>query len=124
MNRRSRWALAGAVLSLAAAAALQGCAVGLLKGAAGSGSSGSGTSPPARSSAPSSTATDNAISTSVRSRLAQNASLKGLNISVDTHDGVVTLRGQVAKVEQKSAAEANARSVQGVRSVQNLITVR
>lgn len=122
MNRRSRWALASAVLSLIAAAALQGCAVGLLKGAASSGSSGSGTSQPARTSAPSSA--DNAISTSVRSRLAANASLKGLNISVDTHDGVVTLRGQVAKVEQKSTAEANTRSVQGVRSVQNLITVR
>jgi hyperosmotically inducible protein len=60
----------------------------------------------------------------VRSRLAANTALKGLNIYVDTHDGVVTLRGQVAKVEQKSAAETSARSVQGVRSVQNLITVR
>ena len=69
-------------------------------------------------------AADNAISNSVRTRLTANAALKGLNIYVDTHDGIVTLRGQVAKVEQKSAAEANARSVQGVRSVQNLITVR
>src|SRR5262245_45822715 len=95
MNRQVRMALAGAVLPMIAAAALQGCAVGMLKGAASSGSGGSGTSQPARTSAPS--AADNAISTSVRSRFAQNAALKGLNLSVDTHDGVVTLRGQVAK---------------------------
>ena len=129
MNRRLRVALTSALLPWAVAAALQGCAVGMLKGAAGSGSS----SPPPSTSAPSSTsssssaaklAADNAISNSVRSRLAASAALKGLNIYVDTHDGIVTLRGQVAKVEHKSAAEANARSVQGVRSVQNLITVR
>src|SRR5262245_1949255 len=124
MNRRSKVALASALVPLVAAAALQGCAVGLLKGASSSGGSGSGSSAPAPSSSSAKLAADNAISTSVRSRLSANAALKGLNIYVDTHDGVVTLRGQVAKVEQKSAAEANARSVQGVRSVQNLITVR
>jgi hyperosmotically inducible protein len=115
-------ALSSALLPVIAAVALQGCAVGMLKGAASSGGSGSGSSQPARTSAPS--PADNAISTSVRSRFAQNAALKGLNLSVDTHDGIVTLRGQVAKVEQKSTAEAQARSVQGVRSVQNLLTVR
>jgi hyperosmotically inducible periplasmic protein len=122
MNRRLRVALASALLPLAAAAALQGCAVGLLKGASSSGSSASGSSAP--SSASARLAADNAISSSVRARLAANAALKGLNLYVGTHDGVVTLRGQVAKVEQKSAAETSARSVQGVRSVQNLITVR
>lgn len=124
MNRRLKVALASALLPLAAAVALQGCAVGLLKGASSSGGSGSGSSAPAPTSSSAKLAADNAISTSVRSRLGANAGLKGLNIYVDTHDGVVTLRGQVAKVEQKSAAEASARSVQGVRSVQNLITVR
>ena len=128
MNRRLKVALASALLPLAAAVALQGCAVGLLKGASSSGGSGSGSSTSAPSPAPTSSsaklAADNAISNSVRSRLTANAALKGLNIYVDTHDGVVSLRGQVAKVEQKSAAEASARSVQGVRSVQNLITVR
>lgn len=129
MIRQVRVALASALLPLAAAAALQGCAVGLLKGAGSSGSSGSGSTTSAPSPAPPSSsaaklAADNAVSHSVRSRLAANTALKGLNIYVDTHDGVVTLRGQVAKVEQKSAAETSARSVQGVRSVQNLITVR
>jgi hyperosmotically inducible periplasmic protein len=122
----------GALLPLAVAATLQGCAVGLLKGASSSGGSASGSGTPPRTSAPSPTpassaaklAADNAISNSVRSRISANSALKGLNIYVDTHDGVVTLRGQVVRVEQKSAAEANARSVQGVRSVQNLLTVR
>jgi hyperosmotically inducible periplasmic protein len=110
-----------AVIGLAAAVAMQGCAVGMLKGAAGSGG-GSGTSQPSTRTS-SQIAADSAISTSVRSRLATNAALRGLNIAVDTHDGVVTLRGRVAKVEQKNAADMNARSVQGVRSVQNLLTV-
>ena len=77
---------------------------------------------PQRSS--SQVAADSAISTSVRSRLAANTALKGLNIGVDTHDGVVTLRGQVAKVEQKMRPRSSARTVKGVRSVQNLLTVR
>ena len=114
-------------IALAAAATLQGCAVGLLKGAAGAGSSSgsSGSAPSSSSGGSSSTvAADSAISTSVRSRLVANMALKGLNIGVDTHDGVVTLRGQVSKVEQKTAAEVSARSVKGVRSVQNLLTVR
>jgi hyperosmotically inducible periplasmic protein len=113
-------------IALAAAATLQGCAVGLLKGAAGAGSSSTGGSAPSSSSGGSSStvAADSAISTSVRSRFVANTALKGLNIGVDTHDGVVTLRGQVSKVEQKTAAEVSARSVKGVRSVQNLLTVR
>ena len=115
--------LASALLPLAATLALQGCAVGLLKGASSSGGSGSGSGTSASTSS-AKLAADNAISGSVRSRLAAHSALKGLNLYVDTHDGVVTLRGQVAKVEQKSAAETSARSVQGVRSVQNLITVR
>ena len=119
-----KWAVI--FMALAAAATLQGCAVGMLKGAASAGSSGSGSSAPSSSqgSSSSTVAADSAISTSVRSRLVANTALKGLNISVDTHDGVVTLRGQVSKVEQKTAAEVTARSVKGVRSVQNLLTVR
>ena len=120
---RRKWTVG--FMALAAAATLAGCAVGLLKGAAGAGSGSSGGAPGSSSGGSSSTvAADSAISTSVRSRLVANTALKGLNIMVDTHDGVVTLRGQVSKVEQKTAAEVNARSVKGVRSVQNLLTVR
>jgi hyperosmotically inducible protein len=97
---------------------LGGCALAMLNGAASSGGGSSSAPAPARNR------TDDAISTSVRSKLAADPALKALNLSVDTHDGVVTLRGRVAKVEQRNAALADARSVAGVRSVQNLITVK
>ena len=120
---RRKWAVV--FIALAAAATLQGCAVGLLKGAAGSGGGSTGSAPSSSSGGTSSTvAGDSAISTSVRSRLMAHTALKGLNIAVDTHDGVVTLRGQVSKLEQKTAAEVSTRSVKGVHSVQNLLTVR
>jgi hyperosmotically inducible periplasmic protein len=112
---------------LAATLLIGGCAVGMLRGAAGAGgsapaSSGSASRPEARTAAQ--RAADDATSTSVRSKFATNAVLKPFNLLVDTHDGVVTLRGQVTKVEQRNAAQLDARSVKGVKSVQNLITVR
>lgn len=120
-HKATRAACVGAML--AAALMVGGCAVGMLRGAASSGG-GSTSSGSASSTAASRKATDDAISTSVRSKFAANAALKPFNLLVDTHDGVVTLRGQVAKVEQRNAAQLDARAVKGVKSVQNLITVR
>lgn len=100
---------------------LGGCAMAMLKGAASSGGS-SSSSGGAQTSGQQ--AADSAISTSVRSKFAANPALKALNLTVDTHDGIVTLRGQAASVGQKNAAQADAGAVKGVRSVQNLITVR
>jgi BON domain-containing protein len=108
---------------------LGGCALAMLKGASNSGggsasagSSGSATRTPSRTAAQQSA--DDAISASVRSRFKANSALKPLNLIVDTHDGVVTLRGQVANVGQRNAAQAEARAVKGVKSVQNFIAVR
>jgi osmotically-inducible protein OsmY len=108
---------------------LGGCALAMLNGAANSGSgsasagsSGSTASTPSRTAAQRSA--DDAISTSVRSRFKANSALKTLNLIVDTHDGVVTLRGQAANVGQRNAAQAEARGVKGVKSVQNFIAVR
>jgi osmotically-inducible protein OsmY len=110
---------------LATVPVLSGCAVSLLGGAARSGSSGSTGSAPAPAPRPASQATaDSAISTSVRSRLAANASLRGLKLAVDTHDGVVTLRGQVNNVEQRNAAQLEARAVKGVKAVKNELSVK
>jgi osmotically-inducible protein OsmY len=98
---------------------LGGCALAMLNGAAGSGGgSSSAPLPPARNS------TDDAISTAVRSKLATDPEVKAFILSVDTHDGVVTLRGQVANVGQRNDAGADARAVKGVKSVRNLITVK
>ena len=111
---------------------LSGCAVAMLGGAARSGgSSTSSTSAPAGTGGGTATskpapsaATDSSISTAVRSRLGANSALKALKIVVDTHDGIVTLKGQVNTLADKSAAQAEARAVSGVKGVNNQLTVR
>jgi hyperosmotically inducible protein len=108
---------AGVVALIIATSMLGGCALAMLNGAASSGGSSSSAPTPARRSS------DDAISTAVRSKLAADPAVKAFNLSVDTHDGVVTLRGRVANVGQRNAAVADARAVAGVHSVQNLITV-
>ena len=130
-----------------AAAMLSGCAVAMLGGAARSGGSSTGTasgSGASRDSASSGSgasgattsgsggtgtaarvaASDSSISTAVRSRLGANSTLKALKIVVDTHDGIVTLKGQVNTLADKSAAQAEARAVSGVKGVNNQLTVR
>jgi hyperosmotically inducible periplasmic protein len=128
----------GAVLvaGIMATVMLSGCAMAMLGGAARSGGSGtsasgsasgsSSTSGRASSSSGAGTATvsDGSISTAVRSRLGANSALKTLKIVVDTHDGIVTLKGQVNTLADKSAAQAEARAVTGVKGVNNQLTVR
>jgi hyperosmotically inducible protein len=114
---------------MAAAVVLSGCAAAMLGGAARSGSQpatgASGASTPAgASNSRSPAAPDSSISTAVRSRFSANAALKPLKIAVDTHDGVVTLTGQVNNVEQRNAAQLEARAVTGVKGVKNELTVR
>lgn len=108
---------------LAAALLLSGCAVGMLKGAAGAGSTGNGSSRQDGRSAARISA-DDSITSAVRSKLRANPALKAFNLGVATYDGVVTLRGGVNNVGQRTAAERDARSVRGVRAVQNQLTVR
>jgi hyperosmotically inducible periplasmic protein len=105
---------------------LSGCAVAMLRGAAGSGGqSGTVSAPASKAARPASqVAADNATSAAVRSRFGANASLRPLKLAVDTHDGVVTLRGQVNSVEQRNAAQLEARAVKGVKAVKNELTVR
>ena len=118
-------AAANVLAIMAAAVVLSGCAVAMLRGAARSGgqSGSAGSATPAARPAPQSAA-DNAISTAVRSRFGANAALKPLKLTVDTHDGVVTLRGQVNNVAQRNAAQLEARAVKGVKAVKNELTVR
>jgi osmotically-inducible protein OsmY len=108
---------------------LSGCAAAMLGGAARSGgsqpASGAAGGTASSASRPASQAvSDSSISTAVRSRFGANAALKPLKIVVDTHDGVVTLRGQVNNVEQRNAAQLEARAVPSVRGVKNELTVR
>jgi len=49
--------------------------------------------------------------------------VKGRKISVDTHAGIVTLRGKVESAQAKNAAEHIARRVDGVKGVTSLLQV-
>lgn len=62
---------------------------------------------------------DRTISEDVRSALASNPETENSRIQVATSDGVVQLVGFVNSEEQRSAAGSVARSVQGVRRVDN-----
>ena len=60
---------------------------------------------------------DTWITTKVKSEFAANKSVKGSDISVSTTDGTVTLTGTVATAKEKSHAEAIAKKVKGVKTV-------
>lgn len=61
------------------------------------------------------------VKTAVDNAIAANTQLSGVSSSVDK--GVVTLTGQVASDNDKSAAESAARGINGVKSVVNNLTV-
>ena len=68
-------------------------------------------------------ASDTAITTELKARFLAEKDLDSLDIKVETTNGIVTLRGQVIKESQSSAAERIARSVKGVRGVRNKISI-
>jgi hypothetical protein len=61
--------------------------------------------------------------TKTRFDLAAADDLKDSTINVDVENGVVTLSGSVDNAEQKAKAETIAKSVEGVKSVKNLLKV-
>lgn len=67
---------------------------------------------------------DNATTTaSVKSKLLWNSNTEGLDINVTTMNGVVTLDGVAQSEEAKDLAERLAANTDGVRDVENNITV-
>ena len=64
---------------------------------------------------------DSVITTKVKSVLLADATVKGLNISVDTVGGTVTLTGTASSQEERAKAAALAGGVEGVRNVVNRI---
>ncbi len=67
--------------------------------------------------------TDTALTAMVKTRLMSEEGIRSSDISVTTTNGVVTLEGEVSSSSAKSAAEAAAKSVEGVKSVyNNLVT--
>lgn len=67
---------------------------------------------------------DATITTKVKAKLYDENILRGMAISVATFEGQVTLTGAVDNDQQKERAEALAKSVYGVRKVNNLINLK
>lgn len=65
---------------------------------------------------------DEGITTQVKSRIAEDPTLGGQSIDVQTEDGVVTLSGTVQNTEQAQQVAELARSVEGVKEVENNLT--
>ena len=67
---------------------------------------------------------DATITTQVKSRMLDNASVAGTSISVETLNGTVMLSGFAKNNTEKETAERIARDVNGVKAVKNQIAVR
>ena len=67
---------------------------------------------------------DHAISMHVKNALSNDAEYKYEGVNVDTFKGTVQLSGFVDKHAQKTRANDIAKSIQGVRDVENNITVK
>lgn len=61
--------------------------------------------------------TDAGITANVKSRLAKDDTVKAYKIDVDTHDHIVTLRGEVNGSQVKEQALRIARSTDGVKTL-------
>lgn len=67
---------------------------------------------------------DSVITTKVKSTLLADASVKGMDAKVETHQGVVQLSGFVDNQAQLDRAVQIARGVEGVKDVENKMTVK
>jgi hyperosmotically inducible protein len=67
---------------------------------------------------------DATITTKVKAKLFNDSVMRGFAVSVKTFEGEVTLTGGVDTTEQKERASEIARSVMGVRNVNNLIKLK
>jgi len=66
---------------------------------------------------------DATITAQVKAALVEDDDLAALDINVDTRDGVVTLNGEVDEQADIARATELANDVDGVRSIQNNLTV-
>ena len=66
---------------------------------------------------------DGWVTMKIQSKYFLDADVKGHQIDVDTKNGVVTLKGRVDNAQQKQEAEQIARETEGVKRVNNQLTV-
>ncbi|HEX9303029.1 MAG TPA: BON domain-containing protein [Thermoanaerobaculia bacterium] len=67
---------------------------------------------------------DEAIKTAVKAKLTADRFSNIVNVDVNVTNGVVTLAGQVPNAQVKADAEREARTVDGVRGVNNNLQVK
>ena len=101
---------------IAASLLLASCVAALIGNAPDSGTA----ADPRARSAPSA---DAALADAVRSLIAADPGLHAEPIAVSALGGTVTFRGRVASSAARSSAERLARTVEGVRAVNNLLKV-
>lgn len=74
-------------------------------------------------STPAYAAADGWITTKTKLALMTTDGVSGTDVNVDTNDGAVVLHGKVATEMEKQKAETVARTIDGVKSVKNLLQV-
>jgi hyperosmotically inducible protein len=67
--------------------------------------------------------TDAALTTAVKSKFLADSTVSGLNIDVDTSNGVVTLTGKVRNAKERAQALRLARETDGVKNVVDRLTI-
>jgi hyperosmotically inducible periplasmic protein len=70
------------------------------------------------------TVDDAAITAKVKAAMAQDPGVKAMDVKVDTFKGAVQLSGWVNTPEEKARAEQVAKTVAGVTSVENKVTLK
>jgi hyperosmotically inducible protein len=91
--------------------------------AAGGVATAADTAPAARSDGVAAVISDTAITASIRAKFLGKDVLKGSDINVDTTNGAVTLKGTAPSADARLAAADFAKSVDGVKSVDNELVV-
>jgi osmotically-inducible protein OsmY len=67
---------------------------------------------------------DSAITSKVTAAISSDPALKGLEFTVETNDAIVILNGTATASDQIARAVAIAKSVNGVKSVTNVLAVK
>ncbi len=67
---------------------------------------------------------DGTITTKVKAKLFEDDALSGFSISVETFEGEVTLTGSVDSLQDKERATQLAKSVHGVKDINNLLKIK
>ena len=67
---------------------------------------------------------DSAVTAKVKTALLADDNVKGLRIDVDTSNGVVTLNGTADTQANMAKAQTIAQGIEGVKSVENKLTVK